>query len=69
MNRDVLEGKWRALRGRVKAQWGKLTDADLDEIGGNYDMLVGKIQQKYGHAREEIERALDRLLSEESPVR
>lgn len=69
MNRDELQGKWRELRGRIKSQWGKLTDNELDEIAGNYDMLVGTIQQKYGHAREEIERALDRVISEESPVR
>jgi len=69
MNRDVLQGKWRELRGRVKAKWGQLTDDELDEIGGNFDVLVGKIQQKYGHAREHIERDLDDLISEQSPVR
>ena len=69
MNKDQLAGKWRQFRGRVKAEWGKLTDDDLDRISGNYDMLVGKIQETYGKSREEIERRLDRLDREETHVR
>jgi uncharacterized protein YjbJ (UPF0337 family) len=68
MNRDVLQGKWRELRGLIKAKWGQLTDDELDEIGGNYDMLVGRIQQKYGHTREEIDRDLDSITTDRSPV-
>jgi uncharacterized protein YjbJ (UPF0337 family) len=64
VNRDQLEGKWRQLRGQVKAKWGQLTDDELDEVQGNYDMLVGKIQERYGRAREEIERELDALMTE-----
>jgi len=69
MNRDILEGKWRQIRGHVKTQWGKLTDDELDEIEGNVDLLVGKIQEKYGQTRAEIERDLDMLLSEEPSPR
>ena len=69
MNRDVLQGKWRELRGQIKAKWGQLTDDELDEIGGNYDMLIGRIQQKYGAAREEIEQDLDHMMTHQSPVR
>jgi len=69
MNRDILQGRWREVRGQIKAKWGQLTDAELDEIGGNYDILVGRIQQKYGAAREEIERALDQMVTNRSPVR
>ena len=69
MNRDILEGKWRQIRGQVKTQWGKLTDDELDEIEGNVDLLVGKIQEKYGQTRAEIERDLDMLLSEEPSPR
>ena len=69
MNKDQLAGKWRQFRGRVKAEWGKLTDDDLDRISGNYEMLVGKIQETYGKSREEIERRLDRLDREETHVR
>jgi uncharacterized protein YjbJ (UPF0337 family) len=69
MNRDILQGRWREVRGQIKAKWGQLTDDELDEIGGNYDILVGRIQQKYGAAREEIERALDQMVTNRSPVR
>ncbi len=68
MNRDQLAGKWKQLRGQVKAKWGKLTDDELDQIAGNFDMLVGKIQEKYGKGREEIERELETLTVEE-PVK
>ncbi len=57
--------KWRELRGRIKIQWGKLTDDDLLQIEGNYDVLVSKIMEKYGTAREEVERQLDMLLKEQ----
>jgi uncharacterized protein YjbJ (UPF0337 family) len=49
------------MRGAIKKQWGKLTDDDLDKIGGNYDQLVGKIQQHYGNTREDVERELGRM--------
>ncbi|MGH2400540.1 MAG: CsbD family protein, partial [bacterium] len=62
MNTDILEGKWKQLRGRIKAQWGKLTDDELDEIQGNAEVLIGKIQEKYGHTRSEVERDLNTIL-------
>jgi len=58
MNRDQLKGKWRQVRGHVKKQWGKLTDDDLEQVEGDYDKLLGKIQERYGIAREEAERRL-----------
>ena len=59
MNRDQLEGKWRELKGEVKRQWGKLTDDDFTELDGTKDKLVGKIQQRYGYAREQAAREVD----------
>jgi len=69
MNWDRVEGNWKEIRGKAKQQWGKLTDDELDEIEGNVDLLVGKIQEKYGQTRAEIERDLDMLLSEEPSPR
>lgn len=69
MNRDELHGKWRQIRGQIKAQWGRLTDDELDEIEGNVEMLIGKIQEKYGQTRAEIARDLDRLLPAEPAPR
>jgi uncharacterized protein YjbJ (UPF0337 family) len=61
MNRDILAGKWRQLRGEIQRRWGKLTNDDLDQINGNYDKLMGKLQERYGHARETLDRELDML--------
>ena len=66
MNSDMLMGRWKQLRGRIKAKWGQLTDDELNEVEGNYEMLVGKIQEKYGTTRELIERELDAFASQES---
>lgn len=61
MNRDIIEGNWRQMKGKVKARWGKITDDELDQIEGNYELLCGKIQEAYGLSREEVERDLSRL--------
>jgi len=59
MNQDQFAGKWKQLRGKVKEQWGKLTDDDLDQISGNREILEGKIQEQYGYSREEAKKAVD----------
>jgi uncharacterized protein YjbJ (UPF0337 family) len=55
MNQDTLKGEWSQLRGRVRKRWGKLTDDDLDQIGGDREILVGKLQERYGRTREQVE--------------
>ena len=55
MNKDIAEGKWKQLKGKVKEQWGKLTDDEIDEMNGHADQLAGKIQEKYGVTKEEAE--------------
>jgi uncharacterized protein YjbJ (UPF0337 family) len=59
MNQDQLLGKWKQLRGAVKQHFGKLTDDDLNIIAGKRDMLIGKLQERYGYAREEAQRRAD----------
>jgi uncharacterized protein YjbJ (UPF0337 family) len=56
MNQDRIEGRWKQLKGKVKEQWGKLTDDDLDVIAGRRDQLLGRIQQRHGLARDEADR-------------
>lgn len=56
MNTDQVEGKWKQMKGALKAKWGKLTDDDLKIIEGNRDQLVGRIQERYGLARDEAQR-------------
>jgi uncharacterized protein YjbJ (UPF0337 family) len=58
MNEDRLEGNWKQFKGKVKEQWGRLTDDDLDVIAGRRDQLAGKIQERHGVAREEAERQI-----------
>jgi uncharacterized protein YjbJ (UPF0337 family) len=56
LNTDILKGKWKEIKGDVKAKWGKLTDDDLLEIEGNEEKLVGLLQKKYGYAKEDAEK-------------
>ena len=63
MNRDVLEGQWKQLKGKVKQQWGRLTDDELDVVNGRYDQLAGLIQERYGYSRDEAANELDMFLS------
>jgi len=58
MNWDQIEGNWKQIKGVVKERWGKLTDDDVDVIAGKRDILLGKIQEKHGIAREEAEKEL-----------
>ncbi len=63
MNEDILKGKWGQLKGRVKEQWGKLTDDEIDQLDGVKDQLVGKVQERYGIAREQAARDVDNWLN------
>jgi uncharacterized protein YjbJ (UPF0337 family) len=62
MNRDILEGKWKQLRGEIRETWGELTDDEIDQIAGKRDKLAGTLQEKYGWSREEAERHIDDFL-------
>jgi uncharacterized protein YjbJ (UPF0337 family) len=62
LNIDILAGKWKQIRGKIKEEWGELTDDDLGQIGGQYDQLVGALQERYGHSREEAEQEVDKFL-------
>jgi uncharacterized protein YjbJ (UPF0337 family) len=62
MNNDILAGKWKQFRGEVKETWGELTDDELDQISGQRDKLVGKLQEKYGYTRAKAENEVDRFV-------
>lgn len=61
MNWDRIEGNWKQFKGKVQAQWGDLTDDELDVIDGNRELLVGKLQERYGKARDEVEREVSQF--------
>ena len=65
MNRDTFQGQWMQLKGKVRQQWGKFTDDEIDRIQGDAEMLIGKIQEHYGRSREEAEREFDRWVDEQ----
>ena len=69
MNWDQVEGNWKQFSGKVKEKWGKLTDDDLATIGGKKDQLVGRIQERYGIKKEEVEKQLDEFYrTQQEPV-
>ena len=59
MNHDRIEGNWKQIKGKVKEQWGKLTDDDLDVIAGKRDQLLGRIQERHGIAKTEAEKQVN----------
>lgn len=59
MNWDTLEGSWKQLSGKAKANWGKITDDDWTTIQGRREEIAGLVQKRYGRARDEAEREVD----------
>jgi uncharacterized protein YjbJ (UPF0337 family) len=58
MNEDKIKGQWKQLAGQLKARWGKLTDDDLEVAEGNSEYLAGKIQERYGVAKDEAQKQI-----------
>lgn len=59
MNWDQVEGNWKQWTGKVKEKWGKLTDSDLTVIAGKREQLSGILQERYGYAKEQVDKELD----------
>ena len=64
MNKDIFEGKGKEMRGQIKEWWGKLTDDDLEQAGGNAEQIVGLLQQKYGYTRQHAEEEIQRRIND-----
>jgi uncharacterized protein YjbJ (UPF0337 family) len=64
MNHDTIKGEFKQLRGKLRAKWGKLTDNDVEFIAGKKDILIGKIQERYGHSKDEAEKQVDAFYDE-----
>jgi uncharacterized protein YjbJ (UPF0337 family) len=62
MNSDQLEGKWKQVKGEVREKWGKLTDDDILVVGGRRDQLIGRVQERYGMAKEAATKEVDTFL-------
>ena len=59
----AIKGKWKQLKGEARRQWGKLTDSDWEEIAGEKDKFLGKLQERYGWSREQAERDAENYFS------
>jgi uncharacterized protein YjbJ (UPF0337 family) len=59
MDWNRVEGNWKQFKGKVKEQWGKLTDDDLNLVNGRRDQLEGKIQERYGYQKDQVRREVD----------
>ncbi len=57
--KDMLEGKWKELKGKVRNQWGKLTDDDIERVKGKTEELAGILQQKYGYGKVQAEKEIN----------
>jgi uncharacterized protein YjbJ (UPF0337 family) len=69
MNEDILQGKWKQLRGQIQQQWGKLTNDDLDQIKGTRTEFEGLLQERYGYTKEQAKQELDSFLKASEPNR
>jgi len=67
MNADQLKGKWMQFKGDLKQKWGKFTDNDLEQIGGNYDRFVGKVQERYGDNKSALMKWADQWYQKSAP--
>ena len=63
MNQTTMKGDWNVAKGKLKQKWGSLTDSDLTYQKGREDELIGRIQQRTGQNREEIERFVKQTLN------
>ena len=64
MNKDIFEGKAKEMRGQIKEWWGKLTDDDLEQAGGNAEQIIGLLQQKYGYTRQRAEEEVNQRMKD-----
>ena len=62
MNTEILKGKWLQVKGDMRSWWGKLTDDDIDQIQGDGEKFLGKLQERYGYGRERAEQELNDFL-------
>ncbi len=60
---DVMQGNWNEMKGNLRKWWGNLTDDDIEQIKGNKDVLIGKLQQRYGWSRMQAEEEVNRRMA------
>lgn len=64
MNKDIIKGHWKEIKGKVKQKWGQFTDDEVTEMEGNFEDLSGKLQKKYGYGKERVEKEINDFVRE-----
>ncbi|HZK84913.1 MAG TPA: CsbD family protein [Desulfosporosinus sp.] len=64
MNEDVFKGKWKEIKGSVKAKWGNLTDDDVTKVEGQSEKLVGILQKKYGYSKDKAQEEYNQFMND-----
>jgi uncharacterized protein YjbJ (UPF0337 family) len=59
MDKDIIQGNWKELKGKIRQQWGKLTDDDVATMQGSYEELSGKLQKTYGYQKDDAKKEID----------
>jgi uncharacterized protein YjbJ (UPF0337 family) len=62
MNSDIVEGKWKQMKGAIQQKWGDITDDDFDRINGSRERFAGVLQEKYGKTKDEAKKEIDAYL-------
>jgi uncharacterized protein YjbJ (UPF0337 family) len=62
MSNDIIKGHWKELKGKVKQQWGNLTDDEVTQMKGTYEELEGKLQKKYGYDKERVKKEIQSFI-------
>lgn len=66
MNKDIAKGNFKQIKGKIKQQWGKLTDDEIDQLEGHAEILAGKLQERYGLERADAERQVSEFQTREN---
>jgi uncharacterized protein YjbJ (UPF0337 family) len=62
MYRSEFQAKWQQIRGQARQWWSKLTEADLEQVGGNLEEFVAILQAKYAFTRTTVEDELNQRM-------
>lgn len=65
MNKDILSGNWHQLKGKARKVWGKLTDDEVEKVGGRVEELSGLLQKRYGYGKDQAEQEIDKFLADQ----
>lgn len=66
MNKAIVKGHWHEIKGKLKQQWGKFTDDDIQQLSGSYEELQGLLEKRYGYKKEEAEKTLEKFLKDQN---